>query len=172
MIAKCRSLIDDRLSVRWTLSLKDCERWFILSSVYLIVSSELEYLSDLLHCKPSLGFFPVFSYSRSLFISERTAHLNEYLCDVTVVWRCFARLSSRFDIAEQRTKRPRRFFVWLRHLAQTSQISLGKFLKGRALPLNPRIEWVPWLMLNTSILLKEWLVWLFPEYPLLRRLFH
>ena len=85
MIAKCRSLIDDRLSVRWTLSLKDCERWFILSSVYLIVSSELEYLSDLLHCKPSLGFFPVFSYSRSLFISERTAHLNEYLCDVTVV---------------------------------------------------------------------------------------
>lgn len=173
MVTKCWSLIDNGLSVSCTtLSFKDFNLWFVLSRLYLIVS-KVKYLSNLLNCKLSLGFFPILSYSCSLLDSERTAHLDEYLGNVTVVWRYFALLSSRFHISEHRSRASCRFFVRLRYLTQASQIGLGKFLKGRALPLNPSIKWLPWQILICPTLIERWLVfWVFSKYSLLRRLFH
>lgn len=171
MVAKCWGLIDDGLSVSSTLSFNDFKWWFVLSRLYLIIS-EVEYLPNLLHCKSSFGFLSVLSYTVSLLVSERTAHLDEYLGNVTVGWRYLALLSSRLHITEQRSRPPCRFFVRLRYLTQPSQIGLGKFLKRRALPLDSSIKWVTQLMLNCSILKEKWLIlWLFSEYPLLRSLF-
>ena len=173
MVTKCWSLIDEWLSVSCTtLSFKDFSWWFVLSSLYLIIS-KVKYLSDLLHCKPSLGFFPVLSYSCSLLVSERAAHLDEYLGNVTVGWRYFALLSSRLHITEQRSKASCWFFVRLRYLTQASQIGLRKFLKRWALPLDSSIKWLSWQIQICPTLIERWLIfWVFSKYSLLRCLFH